>query len=85
MKYKNAFFCFLALFLASADLSSTAESITVSIKSGQIQNYVNSSLKRHYLCVLTHASTNEIEMIATCKEYADEIRRSFAWVCRQLK
>jgi hypothetical protein len=47
MKFKNAFFCFVALFLGIADLAYAAEAMTVRIKGGRIQEYVNGSLKRN--------------------------------------
>jgi len=68
MKFKNMFFCFVALFLGIADLASAAEAMTVRIKSGRIQEYVNGSLKRSYGSNLIDASTDGITVVGVTKD-----------------
>jgi hypothetical protein len=80
MKFINTFFCFLALFVGIADLAYAAGGDDGQDQEWEKTDHINSSLRRGYRCDRPYASTNKIELMATCNDAIDDAQRSFAWL-----
>jgi hypothetical protein len=68
MKIKGVSPILLATFLLLADVAFAAESMTVRIKDGRIQEQVNGSLRRTYGSGLVDVSTDGVTVVGVTKE-----------------